>query len=108
MIKQGIIVRTNFEAWHRYKDAPEEVVFLREWHRHIFYVEIMFEEKNSRELEFFIVKKKVDLYVSHTFRHKFLELSCEDIASDIQQKFNAKAVQVFEDNENGAYITRVE
>lgn len=94
-------IKTQFEGFHRYKDAPEQVKFLRQWHRHEFNVEILFETKhNNRDLEFFIIKKKIDKYLNRTFHMRTFEFSCEQIAEQIAKKFNAVEVKVIEDNQN--------
>jgi len=107
LIQKQIVVKVQFVGFHRYRDAPEEVKFLREWHRHIFFVEAYFQEENSRELEFFMVKRELEKYVTTRFRDKYFELSCEDIAEDILMHYKpAKEVRVYEDNENGAVVRK--
>ena len=104
---KSIIVKTTFQGFHRYKDAPEEVKFLKDWHRHLFYVEVWFKvEGDNREIEFFIVKKIIDNYLNN-YRDKQFEYSCEQIAEKILNYFkvdNCYKVRVFEDNENGSEV----
>lgn len=105
-----ILVKTNFEGIHKYSDAPQEVGFLREPHRHIFYVEVEMEVfHNDRELEFIMVKRNLNKYL---FTKPFgIRHSCEQIAKDIvkflQEQYgnNRKlTVAVLEDNENGGKV----
>ena len=36
----SIIVRTQFEGFHKYVHAPDEVSYLRQLHRHIFILDV--------------------------------------------------------------------
>jgi hypothetical protein len=96
-------ITTQFVGYHRWKDAPEEVDFLRNWHRHIFHVRVGVEVSAlNREVEFFILKKKVDEFLKGAYEGKTFEASCEMIANVILNQFKASVVTVSEDNENGA------
>lgn len=56
-----IKVKTRFEGFHSYPDAPERVAFLKNTHRHMFYIEATIEVfHDDRELEFFLVKEVLD------------------------------------------------
>ena len=108
-MNSSIVVRTLFEGIHKYADAPNEVGFLREPHRHIFHVEAEIEVKHDdRELEFIMVKRELNKYLySKPFgiRH-----SCEQMAKDIiaflTEKYGKRkmSVLVLEDNENGGKV----
>jgi hypothetical protein len=104
---KSVIVRTTFQGFHRYKNAPEEVKFLRDWHRHLFYVEVWFKvEGDNREIEFFIAKRHIDVYLQQ-YRDQQFEYSCEQLAERILNALRvdqAYKVRVFEDNENGSEI----
>jgi hypothetical protein len=106
-MKKSVIVRTTFQGYHRYKNAPKAVEFLRHWHRHLFYVEVWFNvEGDNREIEFFMAKDMIDGYLEF-FADTQFELSCEQIAIKILDHFkvdNCYKVKVFEDNENGAEV----
>lgn len=102
-----IIIRTQFVGFHRYLNAPEEVKFLREFHRHIFYVEAVFDvEFANRELEFFIEKKKINNALKR-YRDKYFEESCEQVAEWLCSKIGASEVSVFEDDENGGKFLNI-
>jgi hypothetical protein len=112
-----IIVKTQFEGIHCYPNAPEEVAFLKNPHRHMFHVEAEIEVfHDDRELEFIMVKRELDKFLA-----SFKDInsgSCEMIACKIQsfikthyptynppdRKSRYVNVKVFEDGENGAYI----
>jgi len=98
-----IKVTTQFEGQHRWKDAPDEVSFLRNWHRHIFYVTAWFTVQHSdRDLEFFIQKRKLTDLVRTQYENKKFEKSCEMIAEEICRSYqHCYKVEVSEDNENG-------
>lgn len=112
---------------HLYPDAPEQVAFLKNLHRHVFYVELQIEVfHQDRELEFFIVRgalqEKIEsIFAGGTHTDAW---SCEMLARELQQwakieyprplsslplvssqKVTRKvSVKVFEDDENGAYV----
>jgi len=100
-----VFVRTKFVGFHRWKDAPEVVSFLRNWHRHIFHVKIGVEvEGNNREVEFFIFQKQVEGYLDLKYADQQFESSCEMIAQDLLDHFRATYCEVSEDGENGAHV----
>jgi hypothetical protein len=100
-------IKTQFEAYHRWKNAPSDVQFLRNWHRHIFYVTLMVEVKHDdRDVEFFQLKRKLDAFVQEHYAGKNFELSCEMIAKQIVNEFEGKACEVSEDNENSGIVYR--
>ena len=56
-----IYINTQFEGFHCWKEAPIEVSFLRNFHRHMFKVKVWIEVRsNDREIEFFMFKKDVN------------------------------------------------
>lgn len=112
----SIVVRTQYEGIHRYKDAPEQVKFLRDYHRHIFYVEAKIQVfHDDRDLEFIMVKQAINAYFD-IFLNKFDvyemgDQSCEMIAKNLIKYLKTNygderkiTVSVFEDNENGAVV----
>lgn len=111
-ISTQVLVRTQFEGFHFWSDAPDEVAFLRELHRHIFHVEVLITvEHNDRAVEIILLKRFVDKICSSlTERIKQEGLSCENIAHHIAKtvisKYNPDicVVQVLEDNENGGTV----
>lgn len=118
MEKMLIVVRTQTEGTHCYPDAPDEVAFLRNLHRHIFHIEAEIEVfHDERELEFFMVKRVIDDHLYNPLRAP--SSSCEQIARNLKKflqvkyplpsnirfrKYRTINIKVFEDNENGVYL----
>ena len=102
-----VVSRLQFIGYHRFKNAPHEVSFLRDWHRHVFYVQVMAKESESRQIEFILLKRRVGEFVEQEYNENSFEESCEQIAVSILNKFPELCeASVFEDNENGAVVTR--
>lgn len=97
-----IKIKTQFNAFHRWKDAPDDVSFLRDYHRHIFFVKLEVQvEHDNRDIEFFTIKKALDRYIELRYKDKKFDYGCEAIAEDICEEFDGWNCCVFEDNENG-------
>jgi len=98
---QFVRVRSQFVGWHKWTDAPDNVAFLRDFHRHVFKVELVVPVRHGdREVEFFTLQKQLDGFLARNYAgRKFLE-SCEQIAENIGVNFQAHEVTVSEDGEN--------
>lgn len=60
----AIKVTLPVEGFHRWLDAPDEVAFLRNYHRHLFKIEaVITVMEDDRELEFFLVQKKIREFI---------------------------------------------
>ncbi len=107
--KTTVWVTTSFVGFHKWENAPEEVSFLRHYHRHVFHVKLgVSVSHNDRDVEFFTLKKELDQFVKGVYelRKYFLD-SCEQIAQSILEHFkNSVFVEVSEDAENGARVER--
>lgn len=107
----SIYVQSQFIAFHRWEQAPQEVGFLASWHRHIFKVRVDLQVlHNDRGLEFFLVQKdlnaSLDLWREKKV-YKSCEMFCEDIFEALSPKYPSLfRVEVSEDGENGAVILR--
>lgn len=104
-----IIISDSFEAFHNWPDAPEEVLFLRSLHRHIFTVRVGIPvSHHHRQREFFIEKRKL-AEVLLPFVGSESQTSCEMFAESIMGSIDgARWVEVFEDGENGARVEETE
>ncbi len=108
-----IYIKTQFEGFHRWKDAPNEVSFLRNKHRHIFYVVVYIPvEHNDREIEFILFKREIEEFINNNINKQDVgscEMIAEKIAININIKYNRPIlVDISEDNENGAIISKGE
>jgi hypothetical protein len=102
-----IIVTWEFEGFHSWIKAPDDVAFLRDRHRHLFKCKAEIEVLHGdRELEFFQVKRFLQSFSMD-------ELSCEEFAERyvwaLQDKYGSTRrirVEVWEDGENaGVYVS---
>lgn len=97
-------ITTQFEGFHRWAAAPDDVGFLRHFHRHLFKVRAgIAVTGQDREVEFFQFKARVDKSLDR-FRGQHFEASCEMIAQHVLETTGANFVEVSEDGENGAYV----
>jgi hypothetical protein len=112
-VKTFICVKTCFEGWHNWPEAPIEIEFLRFPHRHLFYVEVKLPVlHDDRQLEFFIVKRFLDetikmLYPSKVLKQRSCEMMAKELLEEIVKKFKIKrgiTISISEDNENGAIV----
>jgi hypothetical protein len=85
--KTFIVVRTEFEGWHRYEGASKidpRIEFLEHDHRHIFKVTAKIGVTHlDRELEFFLVKWALQDFIKESNQQ---HRSCEMIATEILEK----------------------
>lgn len=102
--KTLIVVKLQYEGLHYWKDCNiNEVIFLKDKHRHIFYIEVHKKvNHNDRDIEIIMFKRQLIKNLEDTFKGDFGNMSCEDIANYILDAYKCDLVQVLEDNENGA------
>lgn len=109
-----VFCQTSFEAIHCYPEAPEEVAYLRAPHRHMFGVRVEMQVFNDdREVEFIMLKHRVEDFLKSCFSGNIGRTSCEQIAAEVveqleytycaDQNRNIK-VTVDEDGENGSTV----
>lgn len=125
-----ITVRHSFNALHRWVEAPPEVSFLRNAHRHEFTVCLTVEVTHGdRQVEFFILQKFLATCVRRLFGTQGLHTvgkddspelnlglpivyhSCEDMAEAVlldfeRMGYKVSAVSVSEDGENEGIALR--
>jgi hypothetical protein len=109
-VQNFIEVRFQFEGIHHWPEAPDEVAFLREKHRHMFHVRARMNVHHSdRDLEFIMVKHRLQALVG-CFGFDLGRLSCEQMAYEILKYAvvdlarTEVEVEVTEDGENGAVV----
>jgi hypothetical protein len=105
----------SFEALHCWAKCPiDEVSYLRDMHRHMFYVKAFVEvNHDDRDVEFIQLKHNMQAYLMQKYPHDQLSpfpvlvlqsMSCEMLAQDLLERFNLVRCEVNEDNENGAIV----
>ena len=107
-IEKKIVVKLQVEGIHSWDncDLPE-VDFLKYPHRHMFHITLHKSVMDSdREIEIIMLKRQIKEYLGDE-PVMFYGLSCEMIAERILKQFDADYVEVLEDNENGAVITKL-
>ena len=104
-LRHFVWITTSFTAHHRWVNAPDEVAFLRDYHRHKFNVRLGVPvDHNDRAVEFFTLKKQVDAHIAGTYTDGYFSKSCEMIAAELAMFFDASFVTVDEDGENGGTV----
>ena len=105
-MKTSIIVTTDKIAFHKYDNAPEKVKFLRNLHRHKFYIKVGIEVfHDDRELEFFMVQEALNNFLKDKNQINSCEMLAKDIKKWIEKTYDRTClVEVWEDKENGARV----
>lgn len=111
-MEKYIQIKTQFEGAHRWADCPfAEVGFLKAYHRHIFHVTATLSvTESNRQLEFFMVKHRLDEFIYGDFYHNIREKSCEMMAEEIVNFLFGEygdryiKVKVSEDGENSGIV----
>lgn len=110
--KISVWVTASFVGFHKWIDAPDEVAFLRNEHRHVFHVKVSVAVTHGdRDVEFFILKRDLSDHCAGFAGRSFL-YSCEQVAfilGELLQKdqYKVQWVEVSEDGENGARVEYV-
>tara|TARA_B100000953_G_scaffold300250_1_gene304404 strand:+ start:2042 stop:2401 length:360 start_codon:yes stop_codon:yes gene_type:complete len=109
-----VIASLQVEGLHFWKDCDiEEVRFLKNLHRHIFHITVKKKvSHNDRDIEIIKLQRSIKSFLMDKFVFKdcshgtchFGNMSCEDIAEMLVDKFKLDYCKVLEDNENGAEI----
>ena len=105
-----VILDFNIEGFHKYPNAPEQVVFLAHLHRHIFQIRVGYKvEHSNREKEIFIEQDNIKHYLTESYGApcEFDNMSCEMIAEEIllyAKHDGCVWVEVFEDGKGGARV----
>jgi len=117
-MKTNIIIKLQIEATHNWpgvvKEAGlENVQFLKDEHRHIFYITCKKEVVHAdRQVEIILFKRNVLKYLRDRYfsdekgYHVFGSMSCEMIATELFKIFDLSYCEVLEDNENGGIVEK--
>ena len=110
-MKLFVIVQCRIEGVHRWSGCNiEEVSFLRNNHRHLFYImakkEVLTAERN---IEIIRLQRQIimSLQTKYGTPCDFGDMSCEMIAEWLLKQFNLSQCTVLEDGENGAQIETI-
>lgn len=107
-----IVIKIIKEGVHYWQDCNiDEVSYLKNLHRHLFYIRLEKEvNHNDRDIEIIQYKHLIEKYLNDKYYDvnlnllNFQGMSCESIATELQNNFDLNLVEVLEDNENGAII----
>lgn len=102
----------EFDGTHFWKDCPiDEVLYLRDNHRHMFQVKAYKGVyHDDRDVEFIQLKHQIQDYISNKYwsginrTHILGGMSCEMLASELINEFDLNKCEVNEDGENGAIV----
>jgi hypothetical protein len=104
-------ITAQFEGFHNYPNAPDDVAFLRDIHRHIFHVIVWVEQFRNcnHDAEYIRLKRwlQKDLYTLGWPTNASCEYMANEIAVAVKLQYaegRAVRVEVTEDGENGALI----
>lgn len=120
----SVFVTTSLVGFHRWPDAPAEVLYLRDRHRHLFKIRVdVSVEHKDRAIEYHRLKRQLNElfmvgtgYINATMnQYGEIDLgpqSCEVFATEIMGWLRAVAypdrpyyrVEVSEDGENGSVV----
>ena len=115
-MKRYVVCNLRSELYHKYQDAPDEVSYLRNLHRHELHITVKMEVfHNDREVEFIMLKHQVEAFIEtlgyNLPTNSNVCVSCESIAEEIIGilSYNYSGdreieVTVMEDGENGAIV----
>lgn len=120
MIKTEVYCTLQVEGVHNWPECPfEEVIYLRDLHRHMFHIKAYAAvNHDDRDIEFIMLKHKIQHYLINKYGSigqngrmmddylcVFGAMSCEMIARELIEEFGLTRCEVSEDNENGAILT---
>lgn len=107
-MKTNVVVTLQIEGTHKWgKCNIEEVMFLSQEHRHIFYITCKKGvSHDDRDIEIICLKRGITEYLHRAYGKvcRFGNMSCEMIARELTEKFSLCYCAVMEDNENGAEV----
>jgi hypothetical protein len=100
-------IKTQFEGIHYWRDAKGNESFLKNPHRHIFYITVHIEQfHNDRDVEYIAFKRWLTKSISKKVNYKSCEMIAQEIAKKIKKNYGNRKlkIEVMEDNENGALL----
>ena len=112
-ITSEVFCTLQIEGIHNWPGCPfDEVAYLRDPHRHLFFIKAYKAvNHDDRDTEFIMLKHEIQQYFRHNYYKSHLKcclfgaMSCEMIARELIDNFGLTRCEVSEDNENGAILT---
>lgn len=113
-MRSFVVVTLQVEGFHCWPEAPEEVKFLRDNHRHLFHIRAVKEVAHGdRDVEIIMLKRALQRDLHACFVHpssndlvcEFGSMSCEHIAKHLFETHSLSYCQVLEDGENGGIVS---
>lgn len=112
-----VYASVQIEGVHCWKDAPDEVKYLQDKHRHIFFIKATVQvNHDDRDIEFIMLGHRIKQWIYNQYpkysdarADRTIDLSftsCEMLARLLMDAFGLYSCEVSEDNENGATIIR--
>lgn len=113
-ISTEVYCTLQIEGLHNWPACPfDEVAYLRDLHRHVFFIKAYkIVNHDDRDVEFIMLKHAIQNHFFtaywdfQTKTHRFGAKSCEMIGRELMDLFDLSRVDVSEDNENGAVLTK--
>ncbi len=112
-MKKCVEVTWKAPGMHCWPEAPEEVDFLRNPHRHLFWFTAWATITKSRQIEFFLLRNQMQVLTAKIADYNFLgydfkDFSCEQIAEKLLKHAppSVYAIKVSEDNENASIVQK--
>ena len=112
-----VIVKLAVDGCHNFPKAAElfpEVAFLASRHRHMFHFTVACKVTHSdRDKEFIMLKRDVIDYINKQYYNNYTRTcefgskSCEMLAQEVLERFDAEWVECWEDLENGARVEKI-
>lgn len=105
-MKYYVLVSFQFEGFHSWPQAPDEVAFLRDRHRHIFHVRAKKRvQHEDRDVEFILLKRELERCAQRLSPSTLVQYwSCETWATHFVRTYDLAECEVWEDKENGALV----
>lgn len=109
-MNNNIIINLQVAGLHHWKDCNIlEVDYLKNQHRHIFYICCKKSiNELDRQIEIICFKNQIINYIEKSYKDNFIVnfkgMSCEMIANNLLNEFDLSYCRVLEDNENGAEV----
>lgn len=107
-VTANVIVNLQFESTHKWEACPfKEVAYLKDLHRHVFYICCKKRVTHSdRDIEIIMMKHSILKYLKSKYPESLGLMSCEMLAEELALQFDLNYCSVLEDGENGAEVIR--